>query len=264
MELKVLCVGDVVGDPGMDRIARSLRSLKQKTGANFVIVNGENASVVGMTPQQAEDIFSAGADVITMGNHTFGKRELTDFLDDCRHILRPANLAPQTPGRGFGIYETSVGEVAVIDLIGRCNMDYGPDNPFLQVEKLLQQIKTKLILVEFHGEATSEKLAMGYMLDGRISALWGTHTHVPTADIQILPKGTGYVTDLGMTGPQHSVLGIRPDLSIAKFRGDLPQRYRWAEGKTKLEAALFTIDANTGLCKKAERVDLYDENPSQR
>ena len=264
MELKVLAVGDVVGDPGMEQIAKKLRRLKQQTGANFVIVNGENASVVGMTPRQAEDIFSAGADVITMGNHTFGKRELVDYLDDSRHILRPANFAPQAPGKGFGIYETSAGEVAVIDLIGRCNMDYGPDNPFLQVEKILQQIKTKVILVEFHADATSEKLAMGYMLDGRVSALWGTHTHVPTADIQILPKGTGYVTDLGMTGPKHSVLGIRPDLSIAKFRGDLYQRYRWADGPAKLEAALFTIDTATGLCIKAERMDLYDENSSQR
>ena len=148
----------------------------------------------------------------------------------------------------------------MIDLIGRCNMDYAPDNPFLQVEKVLKNLETKLILVEMHAEATSEKLAMGYMLDGRISALWGTHTHVPTADAQVLPKGTGYVTDLGMTGPKHSVLGIQPELSIAKFRGDLTSRYRWAEGKTKLEAVLFTIDSQTGLCRKAERVDICDED----
>jgi calcineurin-like phosphoesterase len=121
-----------------------------------------------------------------------------------------------------------------------------------------------MILVELHAEATSEKLAMGYMLDGRVSAVWGTHTHVPTADAQVLPKGTGYVTDLGMTGPQHSVLGIQPKLSIAKFRGDLTERYRWAEGATKMEAVLFTIDTETGLCRKAERVDLRDENPAQR
>ena len=264
MDFKILAVGDVVGNPGMDRIRKSLRYLKRQTGADFTIVNGENAAVVGMTPEQAEEILDAGADVITMGNHTFGKRELVSYLDDSSQLLRPANYAPQAPGRGWGIFDSKAGPIAVIDLIGRCNMDYGPDNPFLMVDKILKQIDTKIKLVEIHAEATSEKLAMGYMLDGRVSAVWGTHTHVPTADAQILPQGTGYVTDLGMTGPQHSILGIRPELSIAKFRGDLPQRYQWANGPTKLEAVLFTIDTNTGLCRKAERVDLYDENTPQR
>ena len=258
MDLKVLAVGDVVGNPGMDRIRRSLRYLKRKTEADFVIVNGENASVVGMTPQQGEDILDAGADVITMGNHTFGKRELVTYLDDCPQIIRPANYAPQTPGKGWGIFDSKCGNVAVIDLVGRCNMDYGPDNPFQLVEKILKEVDTKIILVEIHAEATSEKLAMGYMLDGRVSAVWGTHTHVPTADAQVLPGGTGYVTDLGMTGPSRSVLGIRPELSIAKFRGDLTSRYQWADGPTKLEAVLFTIDGATGLCRKVERVDLID------
>ena len=146
----------------------------------------------------------------------------------------------------------------MIDLIGRVNMDYTPDNPFLLVEKILKKLDTALILVEMHGEATSEKLAMGYHLDGKVSAVWGTHTHVPTADARVLPRGTGYVTDLGMTGPAESVLGIRPELSIAKFRGDLTERYRWAEGPTKLEAVLFTLDAATGKCLKAERTDLCD------
>ena len=258
MELKVLAVGDVVGNPGMDRIRRSLRYLKRKTGADLVIVNGENAAVVGMTPQQGEDILDAGADVITMGNHTWGKREIVTYLDDCPRILRPANYAPQVPGRGWTVVDTKAGPVAVIDLIGRCNMDYGPDNPFLLIEKILKEVDTKLILVELHAEATSEKLAMGYLLDGRVSAVWGTHTHVPTADARILPKGTGYVTDLGMTGPRDSVLGIRPELSIQKFRGDLTERYRWADGPTKMEAVLFTIDASTGKCTAVERVDLCD------
>ena len=264
MELKVLCVGDVVGGPGMERVRRSLRYLKRQTQADFVIVNGENASVVGMTPEQGETILDAGADAITMGNHTFGKRELVTYLDDCPQILRPANFAPQVPGRGLQLFDTKAGPVAVIDLIGRCNMDYGPDNPFLLVEKLLKEVDTRIVLVEFHAEATSEKLAMGYLLDGRVSAVWGTHTHVPTADVCVLPGGTGYVTDLGMTGPKHSVLGIRPELSIAKFRGDLTERYRWAEGPTKMEAVLFTIDSSTGRCCRAERKDLSDENTAQR
>ncbi len=256
MDFRVLCVGDVVGNPGMNEIRRNLRKLIRKTGADFTVVNGENAAVVGITPDQAESIFDAGADVITLGNHTFQKREIVPYMEDNRRILRPYNYAPQTPGEGVGIYETKAGDVAVIDLIGRVNMDYTPDNPFLLIEKALKNITAKIILVELHAEATSEKLAMGYMLDGRVSALWGTHTHVPTADAQILPKGTGYVTDLGMTGPKHSVLGIRPDLSINRFRGDLPERYRWAEGETKMEAVLFTVDTETGLCKAAERVSL--------
>ena len=264
MDFKVLAVGDVVGGPGMDRVCRSLRFLKRKTGADFVVVNGENASVVGITPAQAEDILDAGADVITMGNHTFAKREIVDYMDESDRILRPANYAPQAPGRGWGIFDSAAGPVAVIDLQGRVNMDYTPDNPFLAVEKILKEIDTRLVFVELHAEATSEKLAMGYMLDGRITALWGTHTHVPTADAQVLPKGTGYVTDLGMTGPRHSVLGIRPELSIAKFRGDLPERYQWAKGPTKMEAVLFTVDTATGLYRKAERVDLTDENTAQR
>ena len=132
------------------------------------------------------------------------------------------------------------------------------------VDKILSQVSAKIVFVEIHAEASSEKLAMGYMLDGKVSAVWGTHTHVPTADAQVLPKGTGYVTDLGMTGPKHSVIGIRPDLSIAKFRGDLYQRYQWAEGPTKLEAVLFTIDTATGKCLRAERVDLADEDSARR
>ena len=258
MDFKVLAVGDVVGNPGLERIRRNLRQLKRKTGADFVVVNGENAAVVGITPDQAETILDAGADCITLGNHTWAKREIVTYVDDCPQIIRPANYAPQVPGRGWQIFDTKAGDVAVIDLIGRVNMDYGPDNPFLAVEKILKQVKAKIILVEIHAEATSEKLAMGYMLDGKVSALWGTHTHVPTADTQVLPKGTGYVSDLGMTGPKHSVLGIRPELSIAKFRGDLTERYRWAEGPTKLEAVLFTIDSTTGKCLRAERVDEWD------
>ena len=264
MDFKVLAVGDVVGDPGLDRLSRSLRYLKRKTGADFTVVNGENASGVGLTPKQAEMIFDAGADVITMGNHTYSRREICEYLDDQPNILRPANFAPQIPGRGYGIFDSKAGDVAVIDLIGRCGMDFGPDNPFLLIDKILKEITAKIILVEIHAEATSEKLAMGYMLDGKVSALWGTHTHVPTADAQVLPKGTGYVTDLGMTGPKNAVLGVRPEQSIAKFRGDLTSRYQWATGETKLEAVLFTIDSATGLCKNAERVDLNDENTAQR
>ena len=256
MELKVLAVGDVVGEPGLERIRKSLRKLKRDTGADFVIVNGENASNVGMTPRQGDTIFDAGADVITMGNHTFSRREIIPYIEENRYVLRPANLPPQQPGRGWEVYESRCGDIAVIDLIGRVGMDYLPDNPFLLIDKILKRIDTKIILVEIHAEATSEKLAMGYMLDGRVSAVWGTHTHVPTADPMILPKGTGYVTDLGMTGPAISVIGIQPKLSIDKFRGEMYQRYQSADGPTKLNAVLFTIDAGSGKCTKVERVDI--------
>ena len=258
MDFKVLCVGDVVGNPGMERIRRSLRYLRRSTMADFVIVNGENAAVVGITQNQAEEIFDAGADVITLGNHSFAKKEICDYLDENRNILRPANFAPQVPGRGWGVYETKAGNVAVIDLIGRCNMDYGPNNPFLMVDGILEKIDAKIILVELHAEATSEKLAMGYMLDGRVSAVWGTHTHVPTADARVLPKGTGFVADLGMTGPQNGVIGVKPEQSIAMFRGELTSRFEAAPGPCMLNAVLFTVDSQTGRCTAAERADLYD------
>lgn len=216
-----------------------------------------NKSPLGLLPRQAEEIFDAGADVITMGNHTWGKRELVPYMHT-KGILRPANLPPQQPGMGWDIFETQFGQVAVIDLIGRCAMDYTPDNAFLLVEKILPKLRTKLIFVELHAEATSEKLAMGWMLDGRVSAVWGTHTHVQTADERILPGGTGYLTDLGMTGPRDSVLGIKPELSIQKFRGDLTRRYEPAPGPCKLEGCIFTIDTHSGRCTAAERVSLHD------
>ena len=258
MELRLLAVGDVVAPAGCEYLCRHLHSIKKLYHIDFTVVNGENASVLGLPPRQADEIFTAGADVITMGNHTWGRRELVPYAARSTTLLRPANYAPQAPGRGWGVYETAFGDVAVIDLIGRCAMDYTPDNPFLQVERILRKLQTKLIFVELHAEATSEQLAMGYMLDGRVSAVWGTHTHVPTADDQILPQGTGYVTDLGMTGPAQSVLGIKPALSIAKFRGDLTSRYEPAPGPCKLEGVVFTIDADSGLCTGTERVRICD------
>lgn len=258
MSIKILAIGDTVGDSGVAMLRRKLPHLRKQTGADFVVVNGENAAFLGLYPEQADAIFRAGADVITLGNHSFGRRELLPLLEREPRILRPANWSPELPGKGVGVYETPFGQVAVISLIGRCGMDYTPDNPFLLADKLLERIQATYILVDFHAEATSEKLAMGYMLDGRISALWGTHTHVPTADNQVLPKGTGYVTDLGMTGPRISVLGVRPELSISKFRGNFLSRYQVAPGPCKLEGALFTLDEGTGRCGSADRVMIYD------
>ncbi len=254
MEFRVLAVGDVCGSTGLDYLQRRLRTIRRERGVDFCVVNGENASGVGITPKQAEQILDAGADVITLGNHSYNQKAIADYLDDSRFILRPANDSPLYPGRGVGVYDTKIGPVTVVNLIGRCNMAFGPDNPFLLMERLLKQIDTKIILVDFHAEATSEKLALGYHLDGKVSALWGTHTHVPTADNQVLPNGTGYVTDLGMTGPVHSVLGVRVEQSITTFRGGLNSRYETAPGPCKLEGVLFTLDSETGRCLCAERV----------
>ena len=254
MLINLLAVGDVVATAGLNCLKTLLPKLKQEKKIDFCVVNGENTAILGLLPRQAEEIFDAGADVITMGNHTWGKRELVPYMEHTKGILRPANLPPQQPGMGWDVFETQFGQVAVIDLIGRCAMDYTPDNAFLLVEKILPKLRTKLIFVELHAEATSEKLAMGWMLDGRVSAVWGTHTHVQTADERILPGGTGYLTDLGMTGPRDSVLGIKPELSIQKFRGDLTRRYEPAPGPCKLEGALFELDSETGACTRAEAV----------
>lgn len=254
MQANILAIGDVVAPQGLSYLRKKLPALRKKYEAAFTVVNGENASNVGLTPQQAEDILDAGADVITLGNHAFRQRSILNYLDDIPYILRPANYAPQNPGRGWGVFDSKLGSIGVVNLIGRVNMDVGPDNPFLQIDKILPQLQdAKVILVDFHAEATSEKLAMGYMLDGRVTAVWGTHTHVPTADVQVLPQGTGYITDLGMTGPSQSVIGIRPELSIEKFRGGLYSRYQAADGPCSMSGAVFTVDTDTGRCIEAQR-----------
>lgn len=278
MDFKVLAVGDVVGDPGLNRLTRSLRVLKRQTGADFVVVNGENCEGIGILPWQAEEIFNAGADCITLGNHTFHREQIVSYLDkESSRIIRPANFSTKRPGKGWAEFETKAGTVAVVNLIGICHLDdmvdkrnreamaadiahrREPVSPYWEaLEDILKKTGAKIILVDFHADATSEKRAMGYAFDGRISALWGTHTHVPTADTCILPKGTGYVTDLGMTGPIHAVLGVPPEQSIARLHHNQNIKFRTAGGPTKLEAVLFTIDSTTGKCKSVERADLYE------
>lgn len=254
----ILAIGDVVGDPGMDILCRRLGRLQRQVGADLTVVNGENATGRGITPALAEDIFYAGADVITLGNHTFANRQICDYLDEQPHILRPLNFPAQQPGQGSVVAEVQGRRVCVANLQGRVGMDYNVSSPFSAADALLRETEADLFLLDFHAEATSEKLAMGYMLDGRVSAVYGTHTHVPTADLQILPGGTGYVTDLGMTGPSRSVLGVNPKQSIAAFRGDLTSRYEQAPGPCKLEGAVFTLDGASGKTVAVERVFLHD------
>ena len=259
MLFRLLAVGDVVGEPGLDYLERHLRSLKKWKDVHFTVVNGENASGVGILPRQARAIFDAGADVITLGNHTWNKLQIADFLDECPYILRPGNYTSRVPGRGWGIYDGPRGlRVGVMNLIGRTEMDANFDNPFTVADRALQEMEADVTVVDFHAEATSEKGAMGYYLDGRVQAVWGTHTHVPTADAQLLPQGAGFVTDLGMTGPARSVLGIKPEQAVNRFLGGLPRRYEEAPGPARLNAVLFTIDTGTKKCVAVERVDIQD------
>ncbi len=257
MILNLLAVGDVVSDDGLNYLSKHLRQVKRLHDVHFTVVNGENASGVGILPRQAQDIFDAGADVITLGNHTWNRIQIAPFLDENRYILRPANYTSRVPGRGWGVFEGPQGiRIGVVNLIGRCEMDSNFDNPFTVADRILKAGGADIAVVDFHAEATSEKGAMGYYLDGRVQAVWGTHTHVPTADTQILPRGAGFVTDLGMTGPARSVLGIRPEQSINRFLGGLPQRYESAGGECKLESVLFSIDTDTRRCVAVERVDI--------
>lgn len=257
MLFKVLAVGDITGESGVAFLRRHLGRLKREKGIDFAVANAENAAGNGLLPAQAEDIFAAGADVITLGNHTFGKMQIAHFLDENPYILRPANYTGRASGRGWGVYDCGRVQVGVLNLIGRCGLDFNAENPFTTADRVLKNAdKPTFVLVDLHAQATSEKLAMSYYLDGRVSALWGTHTHVPTADEHVCPKGTGYITDLGMTGPRESVLGIRPEQSVEFFLGGLPGRYRTAEGACKLQGAIFTLDSGTGLCVGVERIEV--------
>lgn len=257
MELCILAVGDLVGESGVDFLCRHLPALKKLHGVHFTVVNGENAASNGLLPRQADDVFSAGADVITLGNHAWDKQQIVPYAEDSPYLLRPANFTARAPGRGWGIFDGPRGlRIRVVNLIGRTGMDANSDNPFSKVDAILREGEADVTLVDFHAEASSEKGAMAWHLDGRAQALWGTHTHVPTADCQLLPQGLGFVTDLGMTGPARSVIGIRPEQAVNRFLGGLPQRFQPADGPCKLNAVLFCIDTAARRCLRVERVDI--------
>lgn len=259
MEFRVLAIGDVTGEGGLRFLSQQLRRVRRERKVDFAVVNGENVEGNGLLPRDAEEIFTAGADVITLGNHTFGKMQIADFLDENPYILRPANFTGRAPGRGWGIYDCGRVQVGVLSLIGRCDLDFNAENPFTTADRILKGgEKPTFTLLDFHAQATSEKLALAYYLDGRVSAMWGTHTHVPTADARIFPKGMGYVSDLGMTGPIESVLGIRPEQSIEFFLGGLPGRYQSPEGGCKMQGVLYTLDSESGRCIGVERIDLQE------
>lgn len=258
MQYRILAIGDVVGEEGLRHLEKNLRAVQKLKGIHFTVVNGENASNVGLTPDQAWRIYDAGADAVTLGNHAFGKMQIRDTLEEAKWLLRPANFTGRMPGHGCEIFDMNGLRVRVVNLIGRCDLAWGTENPFTTVDKLLQRGQAEITVVDFHAEATSEKGAMAWYLDGKAQAVWGTHTHVPTADCQILPKGTGFVTDLGMTGPKRSVLGIKPADSLNIFLGGLPRRHEEAEGSCKLDAVLFVIDTEKKKCVSVKRVDLEE------
>ncbi|GHU97079.1 metallophosphoesterase [Clostridia bacterium] len=255
--MNILALGDVFGEGGLSAVERNLRELKKACAADLTVINGENAAVLGITSRQAARLFDAGADVVTLGNHAFHRRDITKALSDNPYLIRPLNFSGELPGGGYAdVYSPSGLKVRVVNLIGRCFMnDSSSDNAFRAIDRLLARNDADMYAVDFHAEATSEKLALAYYLDGRVSVLFGTHTHVPTADARILPNGMGYVTDLGMCGPIESVLGIRPEQSIGSYMGALPEKYEAAGGACKLDGAVFTVDEKTGRCTAVKRID---------
>ncbi len=254
--MKILAIGDVVGKGGVHAIETNLSALKQKYNAKFTVINGENADMVGILPDQADALFKAGADVITLGNHTWGRRQIASYIENETSLLRPYNIPGNAPGCGYGIFDAFGKRALVISLMGRCGMQFGADNPFFPADKILKECEGKydFALCDFHAEATSEKQAFGFYVDGRISAVWGTHTHVQTGDEKILPNGTGFICDLGMTGPYNSVIGCTPEKSLATFLGSIPERFTEASGEVMINGACFDI-TDDGKCISVERIN---------
>ena len=232
--MKILAVGDLVGENGVEKLKRTLPNLQEAENIDFTIINGENAaSGMGMTSKIYNELNRLNIDVITMGNHTWGKKDIFTFIDD-KKIIRPANYSKGCPGKGYVIINKNGKKIAVVNLIGRTDMGVLSDNPFTCIDDIINTINVDIIILDFHAEATAEKIAMGYYVDGRITAMFGTHTHVQTADEKILEKGTGYITDIGMTGPEKSVIGMNIEASLKRFVTSLPEKYKLAEGKCVL------------------------------
>ena len=263
--MNILFVGDIFGSAGRRIVREHIGHVREAHDVELVVINAENAAGgFGVTPQIAEELFDLGADVLTTGNHVWDKRELLDYLSSvpadsqqrARRVLRPANMLPKLPG--YGVFEgtTKSGvEFAVVNLMGKVFMN-GTNDPFSAANDLLGNIKAKVIVVDFHGEATSEKVAMGWHLDGRVTAVLGTHTHIPTADERILPGGTAYQTDVGMSGPYDSVIGVEKELVLHRFLTGMPGKFEAAKGNPKMCAALITCDPATGRASAIQRIML--------
>lgn len=256
--MKILCIGDVVGKAGRNIITEQLAALQQELKVDFTIANGENAAGgSGITPRIANQLFRSGCDVITLGDHVWDRQEIVEYLQEKDAIIRPANFPEGAAGRGWCIVEKSPGvKIGVINLLGRTFMRYNVDCPFRSLRKIVDEIRkeTRIIIVDFHAETTSEKVAIGFFIDGDVSALVGTHTHIQTADEKILPKGTAYITDLGMTGPYDSVIGQNKEKIIKRFLTSLPIRFEVATEDVIIHGIVVDVDEQSGLARKVTRI----------
>jgi metallophosphoesterase (TIGR00282 family) len=256
-ELRVLAIGDIVGKPGRQALSKVLPELKKELMVDLVVANGENAAGgFGLTIPVAQEIWTSGVDIITSGNHIWKKREIYPLLDGEKHLIRPANYPPGAPGRGWTIWQSNDNiRVAVVNLAGRTFLET-LDCPFRLIDTLLLELRQQsdIIIIDFHAEATSEKIAFGWYMDGRASLVFGTHTHVQTADERILPQGTGYITDAGMTGPRDGVLGVDRDIIIQRFISQLPNRFTLATGDVDIMGVWADIDPLTGRTFHIERL----------
>lgn len=256
--MKILAVGDLVGNIGLNKLKEVLPNLIETEHIDFVIANVENvADGMGITVKDFNMLEKMKIDVMTMGNHTWGKKDIFSFIDNPK-ILRPANYSRGLPGRGYGIYNCNGKKIAVISLIGRTSISVLSENPFIVVDDIINEIKddVDIIMVDFHAEATAEKIAMKYYLDGKVTAIFGTHTHVQTADEEITKNGMGYITDLGMTGPKDSVIGMDINTSVKRFVTSLPERYKLAEGEAMFNACVFTINDENCKTEDIYRIQL--------
>lgn len=256
--MKILAVGDVVGANGLNKLKEILPNLKQREKIDFVIVNGENvAGGMGITEKDFRQILFAGADVVTLGNHTWSKKDIFNIINE-EKLIRPANYPKGVLGKGYNVFNYKNKKIAVINLIGRTNMGILAENPFLEADNIIEKIKGKAdyIVIDFHAEATAEKIALANYLDGKVSIVFGTHTHVQTADETVLPNGTGYITDIGMTGPIDSIIGMEKKASIKRFVTTLPEKYKIAEGESKFNSCLFNINDENGKIEEIKRINL--------
>lgn len=250
--MKILAIGDVVGDRGTNAVIDNLEAIKRKYNIDFCIVNAENAcSANGITRKKAESLLECGVDVLTLGNHTFRQKEAHSLLMHNDRVIRPINYPPQTSGKGITVVKKNGVKVAVLNALGRVHLE-NVDCPFRGLKEALESTEADIKIVDFHAEATSEKRAMGFFLDGLASVVFGTHTHVQTADAQILPKGCGYITDIGMTGPYYSCLGVDKNIVIERFVNCNQQRFEFADSSAMICGAVFTVSEKTGRCEAIE------------
>lgn len=256
--MKILIIGDIIGNAGVKKVKEIIPKYKKQNDIDFIIANGENsAEGMGITLKIFEDLKKTGIDVITMGNHTWGKKEIFNFIED-EQIIRPANYPQGVPGKGYTIRKVNGKNIAVVNLIGRVDIAILSENPFLKIDEILKDLQNKadIIILDFHAEATAEKIAMGYYLDGKVTGIFGTHTHVQTADEKILENGTAYITDVGMTGPINSIIGLKKEVGLNRFKTGKYFKYECSENESMFNAIIIKTDDNTKKAISIKRINL--------